>query len=155
LRHSSPLVLNADEFMALVGSDGEAMQPNGKFWRHRIVEILDYLSLGILIMGLTLAFYAFLYIHDIPYMIAKKHNHPHCEAIHAACWLSVFTLHAIWPIVFIWAMMKEAPFASSGSGSSSTSDLDISQRLSLLEQRIAVFESSALRADKREAESHD
>lgn len=74
---------------------------------------LDYLALGITLMGLTLVFYTFIYIHDIPYQIAKKRNHPQTEAIHLACWLSLFTLHAMWPIVFVWAMMKPKPIAVS------------------------------------------
>jgi len=65
---------------------------------------LDYLSLFILLAGLTLVFYTFIYIHDLPHTIAKKREHPHEEAIHVACWLSLFTLHAIWPIVYIWAV---------------------------------------------------
>ena len=55
---------------------------------------LDYLSLVILLMGLTLVFYTFVYIHDLPHKIAKQREHPHEEAIHVACWLSLFTLHA-------------------------------------------------------------
>ena len=69
--------------------------------------MLEYLALVILIIGLTLVFYTFVYIHDIPYDIAKHRKHPNAEAIHAACWLSLFTLHAIWPIVFIWAISKQ------------------------------------------------
>jgi hypothetical protein len=65
---------------------------------------LNYLSLVILLIGLTLTFYTFIYIHDLPHKIAKKRGHPHEEAIHVACWLSLFTLHAIWPIVYIWAV---------------------------------------------------
>jgi hypothetical protein len=65
---------------------------------------LDYLSLFILLAWLTLVFYTFIYIHDLPHMIAKKREHPHEEAIHVACWLSLFTLHAIWPIVYLWAV---------------------------------------------------
>jgi hypothetical protein len=65
---------------------------------------LDYFALVVLIMGVTLAIYVFFAIHDIPHHIAKKRNHPQQDAIHAACWLSLFTLHAIWPIVFIWAV---------------------------------------------------
>jgi len=74
---------------------------------------LDYLALGITLMGLTLVFYTFIYIHDIPYQIAKRRNHPQTEAIHLACWLSLFTLHAMWPIVFVWAMVKPKPIAVS------------------------------------------
>ena len=61
---------------------------------------LDYLSLIILLLGLTLTFYAFIYIHDLPHKIAKKRHHPHEEAIHVACWLSLLTLHAMWPFVY-------------------------------------------------------
>lgn len=74
---------------------------------------LDYLALGVTLMGLTLVIYTFIYIHDIPYQIAKKRNHPQTEAIHLACWLSLFTLHAMWPIVFVWAVTKPKPIAVS------------------------------------------
>ena len=70
---------------------------------------LNYLSLAILLVALTVVFYTFIYIHDIPYDIAKHRNHPQDEAIHVAGWLSLFTLHAIWPIVFIWAVSKQGP----------------------------------------------
>jgi hypothetical protein len=65
---------------------------------------LDYLALVILVLGLLLVFYGFIYIHDLPHKIAKARQHPHEEAIHVACWLSLFTLHAIWPLVYIWAV---------------------------------------------------
>jgi Protein of unknown function (DUF3302) len=44
-------------------------------------------------------------IHDVPYEIAKRRNHPHQDAIHAAGWVSLFTLHALWPFLWIWAML--------------------------------------------------
>ncbi len=38
---------------------------------------IDFFALGILIViGITIL-YAVIYIHDIPYEIAKKRNHPH------------------------------------------------------------------------------
>ncbi len=67
---------------------------------------LDYLALAIGLVGLILVFYTFIYIHDIPYQIAKKRNHPQVDAIHAACWLSLFTLEALWPLVFLWAISR-------------------------------------------------
>ncbi len=70
---------------------------------------LEYVALVIGLVGLTLIFYTFIYIHDIPYQIAKKRNHPQTDAIHVACWLSVFTIHALWPLVFLWAVMKPKP----------------------------------------------
>lgn len=67
--------------------------------------ILDYLALGALIfVGLTL-FYGVIVVHDIPYEIAVHRNHPHQDAIHAAGWVSLFTLHALWPFLWIWAML--------------------------------------------------
>ena len=47
--------------------------------------------------------YLIIYIHDIPYEIAKKRNHPHQDAFHAAGWVSLFLMHSIWPILWIWA----------------------------------------------------
>jgi hypothetical protein len=69
--------------------------------------MLEYVTFAILIMGLMLAFYTFVYIRDIPYEIAKHRNHPRKEAIHAACRLSLVTLHAIGQIVFIRAISKQ------------------------------------------------
>ena len=37
--------------------------------------------------------------------IAKARDHPHQDAIGAAGWVSLFTLHVIWPFLWIWAMM--------------------------------------------------
>jgi len=66
--------------------------------------ILNNIALGLLIfMGLML-FYGIIAIHDIPYKIAEKREHPHQDAIHAAGWVSLFTLHALWPFLWIWAM---------------------------------------------------
>jgi hypothetical protein len=39
--------------------------------------------------------------------MAKKRNHPHADAIHTAGWISLFTLHAIWPFLWIWATLYQ------------------------------------------------
>ena len=64
---------------------------------------LDYVALGLLIFVVVVLFYAIIAIHDIPYEIAKSRNHPHQDAIHVTGWISLFTLHAIWPFLWIWA----------------------------------------------------
>ena len=64
---------------------------------------LDYFALGVTLVGITLVLYVFIFIHDIPYEMAKKNGHPHVETIHIGCWLSLFTLHALWPFLFLWA----------------------------------------------------
>lgn len=58
---------------------------------------LDYFALGVLILYSGHFFYGIIILHDIPYLIAKKRNHPHADAIHVAGWVSLFTLHVIWP----------------------------------------------------------
>lgn len=71
---------------------------------------LSYLALIILIIVIVAVVYGFIWIHDIPYRLAKKRNHPNLHAIHIACWLSLFTLHALWPFVFLWAITSKPQF---------------------------------------------
>lgn len=54
---------------------------------------LNYFSLGMLFFVFLIIFYGVIMIHDIPYIIAKKRNHPHADAIHTAGWLAC--LHCI------------------------------------------------------------
>lgn len=72
--------------------------------------ILSYVALAVLVVMIIVVVYVFIWIHDIPYTLAKKRNHPNQHAIHIACWLSLFTLHALWPFVFIWAIAKKPQF---------------------------------------------
>ena len=65
--------------------------------------MLEYIALGSLVfMGFSLLFGA-IAIVDIPYNIAVERNHPHQDAIRQAGWISLFTLHALWPLVWVWA----------------------------------------------------
>lgn len=73
---------------------------------------LDYFALGVLIFVFLVIFYGIIILHDIPYLIAKKRNHPHADAIHVAGWVSLFTLHVIWPFLWIWPRFT----ARSGDG---------------------------------------
>jgi hypothetical protein len=66
---------------------------------------LDYFSLGLLFFVAIVLFYGIIAIHDIPYEMAKHRNHPQQDAIHVAGWISLFTLHAIWPFLWIWATL--------------------------------------------------
>ncbi|MBS8240882.1 DUF3302 domain-containing protein [Marinobacter lipolyticus] len=67
--------------------------------------MLSYIALLLLIFVVLVLFYGVIAIHDIPYEIAKHRNHPHQDAIHVAGWVSLFTLHAIWPFLWIWATL--------------------------------------------------
>lgn len=66
---------------------------------------LDYFALGLLFFVALVMFYGIIVIHDIPYEIAKHRNHPHQDAIHVAGWVSLFTLHVLWPFLWIWATL--------------------------------------------------
>ncbi|MCL9775747.1 DUF3302 domain-containing protein [Vibrio methylphosphonaticus] len=66
---------------------------------------LDYFALGLLVFVALVIFYGIIVIHDIPFEIAKERDHPHQDAIHVAGWVSLFTLHAIWPFLWIWATL--------------------------------------------------
>lgn len=67
--------------------------------------MLSYVALGLLFFVGLVLFYGIIAIHDIPYEIAKSRNHPHQDAIHVAGWVSLFTLHVLWPFLWIWATL--------------------------------------------------
>ena len=107
--------------------------------------LLEYLALGILVVGVIVAIYVFLFIHDIPYQIAKKRNHPQAEAIHVACWLSLFTLNALWPIVYMWSVSNIRPLSIKVSGNeglegSGEDNDDIRASLDTLRKQVAQLE---------------
>jgi len=66
---------------------------------------LDFVALGIFVTVVIVFIYLVIYIHDIPYEIAKKRDHPHRDAIHVAGWVSLFLMHVIWPFLWIWAYL--------------------------------------------------
>jgi len=102
---------------------------------------LEMLALGMMIfVGITI-FYMIIAVHDIPYEMAKKRNHPHLDAIHVAGWVSMFTLHAIWPFLWIWATLYRQ---DQGYGFSSGDEKsgEMAKKLSLIEDRLAVLEKT-------------
>jgi hypothetical protein len=115
---------------------------------HRtLMDILSYFALGIIIFVVITLAYGMIAIHDIPYHIAKSRNHPHQDAIHAGGWVSLFTLHAIWPFLWIWAAAYHpehgyggAPGGSSGEKAAATAAED---RIAMLEKRIGELEASS------------
>jgi hypothetical protein len=105
---------------------------------------LDYLALFLILLSLTAVFYLFIYIHDLPHKVAKGRDHPHEEAIHVACWLSLFTLHAIWPIVFIWAVShkKGRPHLTLATVGGSADD--VARQLAAVEARLKALEAQGI-----------
>ena len=67
--------------------------------------MLEYAALFLLFFVFIMVFYGIIAIHDVPYEIARHRNHPQQDAIHVAGWVSLFTLHLLWPFLWIWAML--------------------------------------------------
>ncbi len=109
---------------------------------------LNYFALGLLVFVVIIVFYGIIAIHDIPHLIAKARNHPHQDAIHAAGWVSLFTLHVLWPFLWIWAMAYRPErgwgFTSSGQDSEKSG---YAGEISDLRQRIADLESQVRAGD--------
>lgn len=97
------------------------------------IMFLDYLALAILVFIVLVFIYGIIAIHDIPYEIAKRRDHPHQDAIMAAGWVSLFTLHAIWPFLWIWAMAYRP-----GRGWGGGVDPKLAERVAKLEQRLVT-----------------
>ncbi len=122
--------------------------------------ILSYVALAMLLICLVLVFYAFLYVHELPYEAAVHRKHPQQEAIYVACWLSLFTLHAIWPLVWIWAVSREggglAPNTpqdgqaghAGATPTTGTSDSALLDRLTRLETQVATLQQNAITTTK-------
>jgi len=84
---------------------------------------LDFVALGVLIVVVLTFIYGVIYIHDIPYEIAKKRNHPHQDAIHTAGWVSLFLMHTIWPLLWIWATVYNPEIGWGLSGKKKMADV--------------------------------
>lgn len=63
----------------------------------------ETVALGILIFIAASLMFGAIAIVGIPYKIAVERNHPHQDAIRFAGWASLFTLHAIWPLLYAWS----------------------------------------------------
>lgn len=98
---------------------------------------MNYFALALVIFVFLVLFYGLIIVHDIPYIIAQKREHPHQDAIHVAGWVSMFTLHAIWPLLWIWSMLYKP---DRGWGMSSPQDTALLSQLQQLQQRVEKLE---------------
>lgn len=117
---------------------------------HSPEPMLNTIALILLIFVALFLFYGLIILHDIPYEIAKKRKHPHQDAIHVAGWVSLMTLHVIWPFLWIWAMLYRedrgwgtAGPAGEGGGGLPQPGLDeeLKEQLDTLSERVAELES--------------
>lgn len=104
---------------------------------------LDYIALAILIAVVLILFYGIIMIHDIPYEIAKKRNHPHQDAIHYAGWVSLFTLHVLWPLLWVWATLWRED-RGWGMQQLKTDQHDLHQRLDAMQAELNRLKNSAV-----------
>jgi hypothetical protein len=133
----APLILGA-----LVIAGGVALYQQGIDFE----TFLNYFALGLLIFVVITLFYGIIAIHDVPYEIAKHRDHPHQDAIHAAGWVSLFTLHALWPFLWIWAMLYR-PERGWGFAHGEAANPDASSKLDELLRRVQELEARVQRSE--------
>lgn len=110
------------------------------------MDFLSWFALVLLIFVILTLAYGMIAIHDIPYIIAKKRNHPHQDAIHYGGWVSLFTLHAIWPFLWIWATAYHPEHGYTGIPREKNDDPDSR------EKKIQPLEAKMSKSDRHEAE---
>ncbi len=110
--------------------------------------MLDYVALGLLFFVGIVLFYGIIVIHDIPYEIAVKRNHPQQDALHVAGWVSLFTLHAIWPFLWIWATLyrEDRGWGFSDGKSTDSHVVRLEQQVEALQVRLQALEGAPARA---------
>ena len=121
------------------------------------MDFLSYFALAILIFVVLILAYGMIAIHDIPYHMAKARNHPHQDAIHAGGWISLFTLHAIWPFLWIWATAYHPVHGYAGRPREKTDQADAegadaTSRVAALEKKIAALEANESKSSGRKPE---
>ncbi len=107
---------------------------------------LDYFALFLVFFVGIVLFYGIIAIHDIPYEIARQRNHPQQDAIHVAGWISLFTLHAIWPFLWIWATLYREDrgwgFGSMPAGSAPADEVAaLRAELAAVSERLRAIET--------------
>ena len=130
--------------------------------------MLDYLALGILIFTAISLLFGAIAIIDIPHKIAVERNHPHQDAIYYAGWVSLFTLHAIWPLLWIWSAVyreesgsrvsqidedsaindKAAEAANDANADVGQAEEDITDSVTLLRHKFEVLDDRIERIEK-------
>lgn len=120
------------------------------------MDFLSYFALGILFFVVLVLSYGMIAIHDIPYHLAKARNHPHQDAIHVGGWVSLFTLHAIWPFLWLWATAYHPDYGYAGKsgtvkdkGESNATVLTptAEDRIATLEKRVRELEAAPAKSE--------
>lgn len=100
------------------------------------MDFLSWVALAIIIFLVVSLVYGIVAVHDVPYEIARARNHPHKDAIQAGGWVSLFTLHAIWPLLWVWAFAYDRRGGYAGSP-----DAPPDGEVATLRRRVAELEA--------------
>jgi hypothetical protein len=111
--------------------------------------VLEYFALFLVVFVTLVIFYGIIIVHDIPYEIAVHRQHPHQDAIHVAGWISLFTLGAIWPFLWIWATLYKPGVGWGGKYGDSANETE--DKTSKLEQDIATLQQQVANLERRSA----
>ena len=124
------------------------------------MDALSWFALVVMLFVVLTLAYGFVAIHEIPHRIAKARNHPHQDAIEAGGWVSLFTLHAIWPFLWIWAYAYDPKRGYAGRDISEVVD-DAeaavganTEELAVLSKRVAELEAK-LESSQAQGDSSD
>ncbi|WP_413991706.1 DUF3302 domain-containing protein [Labrys okinawensis] len=99
-------------------------------------------ALVILIVMVLLVIYGFVAVWSLPYEIAKRRDHPHADAIGAATWVSLFTLGALWPFLWIWALLYKPVDRRPAFSIPDEAIRELRSSMTALERRLEVLEQS-------------
>ncbi|WP_068084527.1 DUF3302 domain-containing protein [Polycladidibacter stylochi] len=114
-------------------------------------DALSWLALGIVFFVFFVFVYGIVFIHDIPAKIAEKRHHPHADAIHAAGWVSLFTLHALWPFLWIWAMAYQPNRGFGFAAAKEGEEKSLDEKLSELESQMSNLQQK-IKENKKEGD---
>ena len=107
--------------------------------------MVEYVAAAVAICVGSILFYTIIAVHEIPYEIAKKRGHPHEEAIHYACWVSMFTLHVMWPFLWVWATIYNVDRGYGFSGGAVEVE-GLKKELERTNQRLLALELRSVQA---------
>jgi hypothetical protein len=121
--------------------------------------MLDYFALFLVFFVAVAIFYGIIAIHDIPYEISVHRKHPHRDAIHIAGWVSLFTLHVLWPFLWIWATLYREDRGwgfdanhEAGGDSGTSGNAGLEARMDALSEKLAAIESRLPAVDQTPAD---
>lgn len=117
--------------------------------------MLDYFALFLLFFVVVTLFYGIIAIHDIPYEIAKHRNHPHQDAIHVTGWISLFTLHVLWPFLWVWATLyrEDRGWGFSDGKPAKEHITELEDKIATLSERVATLEGTSVVVENKDTKN--